>query len=511
MKYLKIFKYILGIAIAISSSSCNEDKFLEIDPTGRVTSDNFLNTDSEVKLAIVGVYNAIQNNFSNGSWASVYFVKNLPADDCLAGSSEGDQSGYQNIDDFAIQTDNDKIKLIWSNFYKTISSTNTIINQVEPDTDGKKEMIAEAKALRAYCYFELVTMFGSVPLMTVNPVSEVDYHLPRASVADIYTQIEKDFTEAIPDLPLKSEYSTADRYRFSKGTAQAYYGKALLYQKKYGDAATQLALVISSLEYDLEPDFADVWTKETEFGQESLFEVSYTAQESYDWGNFPWGGGNENNIEAQLQGPRDAVFDFSNSTLDIVNGWGFNSPSAKIGQAFVDAGDTERGNATVLSAADFQATGGVIKNPSAHDYEGYMRLKYVTRPSETSTDGVPELNYTINWRLMRYADVLLMAAEAYHFSTNDPQALIELNKVRYRAGLTDITASDDIFQAIVKERQLELAFEGSRYWDLVRWDLAVQELGSLGYTANKHELFPIPQSEIIANNSIDDTDQNPGY
>ncbi|MFA9370239.1 MAG: RagB/SusD family nutrient uptake outer membrane protein [Labilibaculum antarcticum] len=511
MKYLKIFKYILGIAIAISCSSCNEDEFLEIDPIGSVASDDFLKTDSEVKQAIVGVYNAIQNNFSNGSWASVYFVKNLPGDDCLAGSSEGDQSGYQNIDDFAIQTDNDKIKLIWSNFYKTISSTNTIINLVEPDTDGKKELIAEAKALRAYCYFELVTMFGAVPLMTVNPISEIDYHLPRSTVADIYTQIEKDFTEAIPDLPLKSEYSAADRYRMSKGTAQAYYGKALLYQKKYGEAATQLAFVISSLEYDLEPDFSDVWTKETEFGQESLFEVSYTAQESYDWGNFPWGGGNESNIEAQLQGPRDAVFDFSASTLDIVNGWGFNSPSAKIGQAFVDAGDTQRGNATVLSATDFVATGGVIKDPNAHDYEGYMRLKYVTKSSETSTEGIAELNYTINWRLLRYADVLLMAAEAYHFSTQDGLALIELNKVRDRASLADITASDDIFQAIVTERQLELAFEGSRYWDLVRWDLAVQELGSLGYTANKHELFPIPQSEIIANNSIDDTDQNPGY
>ncbi len=511
MKYSKLFKYILGIAVAISSTSCNEDEFLEIDPTGSVTSDNFLNTEDEVKLAIVGVYNAMQNNFSSGSWASVYFVKNLPADDCLAGSSEGDQTGYQNIDDFAIQTDNDKLKLIWSNFYKTISSTNTIINKVEPDTDGKKEMIAEAKALRAYSYFELVTLFGGVPLMTVNPVSSDEYHLPRSSAADVYAQIEKDFSEAITDLPLKSEYSAADRYRMSKGAAQAYYGKVLLYQKKYGDAATQLAAVISRGEYDLEPNFADVWSKDSEFGIESLFEVSYTSQEAYDWGNFPWGGGNENNIEAQLQGPRDAVFNLENSSLDIVNGWGFNSPSAKIGQAFIDAGDTERKNATVLSAADFEATGGVVKDPNAHDYEGYMRLKYVTKSSDTSESGVPELNYTINWRLMRYADVLLMAAEAYHFSSQDGLALIELNKVRDRADLEDIEASDDIFQAIVTERQLELAFEGSRYWDLVRWDLASQELSNLGFTSNKHELFPIPQAEIIANDAIEESDQNPGY
>ena len=511
MKYLRLLKYILGIAVAISSTSCNEDEFLEVDPTGRVTSDNFLNTDAEVKLAIVGVYNAMQNNFSNGSWASVYFVKNLPADDCLAGSSEGDQSGYQDIDDFKIQTDNDKLELIWSNFYKTISSANTIINSVEPDTDLKKEMIAEAKALRGYCYFELATMFGGVPLMTVNPVNPEDYHLPITYVEDVYVQVEKDFSEAIPDLPLKSEYSAADKYRMSKGAAQAYYGKALLYQKKYDDALIQFSAVISSSEYDLEPNFADVWSKESEFGQESLFEISYTAQESYDWGNFPWGGGNESNIEAQLQGPRDAVFDMAKSTLNIVNGWGFNSPSAKIGKAFEDAGDIERKNATLISAADFEATGGVIKDPNAHDYEGYMRLKYVTKSSDTSESGVPELNYTINWRLMRYADVLLMAAEAYHFSNQDGLALIEMNKVRDRADLDDITASDDIFQAIVTERQLEFAFEGSRYWDLVRWDLASQELGSLGFTSLKNELFPIPQAEIIANNAIDELEQNPGY
>ncbi len=285
----------------------------------------------------------------------------------------------------------------------------------------------------------------------------------------------------------------------------------MLYQEKYSEAAIQFAAVISSVEYDLEPDFADVWTKETEFGMESLFEVSYTAQESYDWGTFPWGGGNENNIEIQLQGPRSNLFNLSGSTLPISNGWGFNLPSAKIGQAFIDAGDTERGNATLMSAADFEATGGVIEDPNGHDYEGYMRMKYVTKPSETSETGVADLNYTINWRLMRYADVLLMAAEAYHFSSSASQALIEINKVRYRAGLSDITGSDNMFDAIVKERQLELAFEGSRYWDLVRWDLASQELGGLGYQTGKHELFPIPQNEIIANNEIEDTEQNPGY
>ena len=509
MKFSKRYKIIFVIALAFMGS-CSKD-FLDVPPTGRLTSESYLKTNEEVKAAIVGVYNSMQTNFSNGSWTSEFFVKNLPGDDCLAGSSEGDQPGYQNIDDFAIQTDNAKILGVWTNIYKSISSANTIIDKVPGDTPAMKSMVAEAKALRAFNYLELVIMFGGVPLMTTNPTDEAQYSLPRSTAEEVYAQIEKDLTEAIPDLPLKSEYSEADRYRMSKGAAQAFLGKAYLYQKKYSDAAAQFAAVISSNEYALEPNFADVWSKSTEFGQESLFEISYTSKESYDWGNFPWGGGNESNIEVQLQGPRGDLFDLSNSSLNILNGWGFNMPSAKIGKAFEDAHDSIRGAATVMSAADFEATGGVIKDPNAHDYGGYMRMKYVTRASQTSSQGIPELNYTTNWRLMRYADVLLMAAEAYHFSDNDAQALVELNKVRERAKLDDIKASDDIFAAIVKERQLELAFEGSRFWDLVRWGMADQELGSLGYKSATNGLFPIPQNEIIANKAMDKSNQNPGY
>ena len=145
-------------------------------------------------------------------------------------------------------------------------------------------------------------------------------------------------------------------------------------------------------------------------------EVSYIATQAYDWGNFPWGGGNESNIEAQLEGPRDVIFDLTNTSLDVRNGWGFNLPTGEIGDLFVAQGKGPRYDATLISAADLEATGGVIKPAGAdgyHDYEGYMRMKYVTKSSETNTnDGVvAELNYAVNWRLLRYADVLLLAAE----------------------------------------------------------------------------------------------------
>jgi len=167
--------------------------------------------------------------------------------------------------------------------------------------------------------------------------------------------------------------------------------------------------------------------------------------------------------------------------------------------------------ATLISAADFEATGGVIKAPTFHDYEGYMRLKYVTRASESSISGVRELNYTTNWRLMRYADVLLLAAEAHHFNGDDTQAMVYLNQVRARAKMAPIAAGVDVFAAIVHERELELASEGSRFWDLVRWGMAKDTLSSIGFMAGKHEHFPIPQNEIIANDAIIQSDQNPGY
>ncbi|MFW6227366.1 MAG: RagB/SusD family nutrient uptake outer membrane protein, partial [Bacteroidota bacterium] len=343
---------------------------------------------------------------------------------------------------------------------------------------------------------------------------------------EVYAQIEKDLTEAIPELKLKSEYNAAERFRFAKGTAQALLGKAYLYQEKWSEAATVLGEIISSGEYGLEPNFADVWSIESEFGVESLFETSYVSSEAYDWGNFPWGGGNESNIEAQLQGPRDTYFDVSGSSLNVINGWGFNLPSAKIGEMFVadlEAGnnDSSRYFGTLVSAADFEATGGEVlvsvdDDPAPHDYEGFMRLKYVTRSTTTSDQGVPELNHGINWRIIRYADVLLMAAEANFRAGNIDVAQDQLEQVYRRArGLDEsftITATgDEFWNMLVDERAMELAFEGSRYWDLIRWGMAEAELGDLGFEAGKHELFPIPQNEIIANNAIEQADQNPGY
>ncbi|MBN2743916.1 MAG: RagB/SusD family nutrient uptake outer membrane protein [Marinilabiliaceae bacterium] len=518
MKTHNIFKVLLASAL-ITATACS-DEFLEKDAIGKIPSEDFFNNENNALASIYGVYDLMQWNYGR-DWNSAYFAKNLPGDDCNAGSSASDQLPYQNLDDFKQQADNTVTTAIWEGFYKTINACNTIIINFKTNTPATSKIIAEAKAIRAFTYFELVVMFGDVPYYTdnANEISETKIYRPRTAKATIYTQIEKDLADAIEVLPGKTDYDAANKFRMSRGTARAILGKALLYQGKWAAAHAQLSQLINTENsgYGLETDFTNVWLKAGALGIESVLEVCYTSQEGYDWGNFGWSGNHESNIHVQLMGPRDNLFK-DVAKVGLLNGWGFNLPTKKIGDAFVAAGDKgARYQATLMSAEEFEAAGGTIDTENGtHDYEGYLRMKYATRTSETNTSGgvTPELNYGVNWRLIRWADVLLMAAEAYNEDGKPDLGVKEINKVRQRAQLDllpeDISQSD-LRAAIIKERQLELAFEGSRFWDLVRWNLAEQELGSLGFVKGKHEVFPIPANEIKTNTALTDKDQNPGY
>ncbi|MDO9257824.1 MAG: RagB/SusD family nutrient uptake outer membrane protein [Bacteroidales bacterium] len=515
-------KIIYSLLLILAFAGCKKE-FLEVAPVGQLSSDNFLKNDNDVKLAVIGVYNKIQMNNSN-AWNSAYFIKNLPADDTKSGGpNAGDQPQYTNLNKFNITSENIGITAIWKAYYSTISSCNTIIANVGANADataGMKTMVGEAKALRAYTYLDLVIMFGGVPLMTVNPASTAEFNKPRATPEEVYAQIETDLKDAIAVLPVKSAYAAVDKFRFSKGTAQALLGKAYLYEKKYSDAAIVLGACISSNEYQLEPDYTTIWSKEHEFGIESVFEVSYTSQENYGWGNFPWGDNNaESNIELQLEAPRadgDGSFDFSNldlTKLNLSGGWGANLPSKKIGDLLYSNPADKRIKGTVVNEAGYFAAGGKYQaGEYPYDYEGYLRLKYACKASETTTAGQPELNYGTNYRIIRYADVLLMAAEAYNKSSNDAAAQAELKKITDRAGIDAHTeAGSALFDQIVIERAKELCFEGNRYWDLVRWGLADQEMKSIGFVKGKNELFPIPLNEILSNTAMGEAAQNPGY
>jgi hypothetical protein len=482
-------------------------KFLEQDVPGAFAEQDFYKTDQDATQAVTAVYDMMQAHYNN-NWGSLYMIRTLLSDESNAGGSNtGDQPGYQTIDDYTFDAANDKVMEAWRMCYFTIYRANKVINRTVPETNLRKRLIAEAKFLRAYNYFELVSLWGDVPLV-LGDIPPARYtSTGRKPKAEVYAQIEKDLLEAIAVLPLKNVLAGADRFRVSKGAAQALLGKACLYQEKWTKATEQFENVITSTQFSLAPSVGAAFSRDYEFGQESLFEISYTHTYGYDWGNFPWGGiPPESNIHIQLMGPRSDYY--TKAPADsLLGGWGFNLPKQKLWDAFLAAGDVQRRRQIIMSVGELIAAGGNWTNPSAYDFEGFFQRKYGSYSTQTGGP-ISELNYGTNWRHIRYADVLLMAAEAYYRSNDEVKSRQYLNQVRQRAGVTDITATGNaLFDAIVKERQLELAFEGFRYPDLVRWGLAQQELGPLGFQVNKHNLLPIPDYDV----RTAALNQNPNY
>ncbi len=480
-------------------------KFLDNDIPGAFPEDDFYKTDADVTQAVTGVYDMMQAHY-NSSWGSLFMIKSLLTDESnCGGSNAGDQPGYQTLDDYNFDATNDKVRDAWRMCYFTIYRANKVINKSDDATPLKKRLKAEAKLLRAYNYFELVTLWGDVPLV-LNDIPPSQFtSTPRASKADVFRQIEKDCTEAAVELPVKSGYTGGNRFRVSKGTAQSLHGKALLYQQKWAEAAAQFDLVINSNEYSVAANVADAFSNAGEFGSESIFEISYSNQRSYDWGNFPWGAAPESNIHIQLMGPRGDFY--TKAPADsLIAGWGFIRPKQKMWDAFIADGSVNRRRQSIMSQAELIAAGGNWTAPNDRDYEGFFQRKYGSFQNQTGGP-TSELNYGTNWRHIRYSDVLLMAAEA-NYQTNETKARGFINQIRQKRGVPDVTATGAaLFTAIVKERQVELAFEGVRFQDLVRWSLAVQELGPLGFVSGKHHVLPIPDYDIRTGG----LSQNSGY
>ncbi|WP_272149486.1 RagB/SusD family nutrient uptake outer membrane protein [Tenacibaculum aiptasiae] len=494
------------------------DKDFTVNPPQNVQDlETFFLKEENVESAVIGIYDLMQYNYGR-DWHSAFLVKLLPGDDAnAAGGNSQDQPQLQDIDDFTnVSSSNASISSVWDLFYRTIALSNLVIENVkDSNLSNKDRALAEAKFMRAWCYFELTTMFGDIPLRLTVPATPAEFGIGKSTRAEIYTQIEADLTDAIASLPEKS--ALGNSFRVSKGAAEALMGKVLVFQDKNSEAIPFFQSVISNSSHDLETSPNDVWSIDKEFGRESLLEIGYVSTTGRDWGNIAWGGRNESNLHIQLMGPRgDGIFDVA--AVNLLNGWGFNLPTKKLADAFTAAGDTDRKAATLMTEAELIAAGGSVDQSAAPggavwDYEGSIRIKYSTKSEDTSSGGVKELNYSTNFRLFRYAEVLLLAAEAYNKTGQDAQARMELNKVRTRAGLPDVDptlSGNNLFEAIVNEKFLELAHEGQRFWDLVRWGKAATELVGTGY-APKNDLFPIPITEIDKNSKLTSADQNPGY
>lgn len=483
---MKRISYILSILLLLGPA-CSDD-FLDRPALGRVNESNFLNTGQDAIPATNAVYNTLRVWFYH---TGGFPILDIMSDDALKGSNPGDAIPIRAFDDFSFTPDQGPILNWYATLYQGIRRANTVINKVPPLTDLdpelKERLVAEARFLRAYFYFDLVRAWGDVPKITSeNPPTTVG----RSSREEIYNEIIiPDLMYAAQELPEKSDYAASDLGRATRGAAKATLARVYLFRNDFVNAERYALEVIQSGEYSLDPDYAHAFSVEGEFGPGSIFEIGALPEGSMGLGGNQYG---------NTQGVRGTPN----------RGWGFNRPSYDLILFFGD--EDPRRDASIIFLGETIDGVDIRGDTSTPDtiYTDQSRTQIAqieTYNQKVYTPGTSaEQSWGHNRRLIRYADVLLMAAEALNENGKPQEALMYLNMVRERARggnpdiLLDITVTnqDELRQAIYRERRAELALEGHRFFDLVRTGRAADVLGPLGFVAGKHELLPIPQSEI---------------
>lgn len=484
MKNLHIISFGFGLLISVLLfPGC--EKFLEEDPQGQLTQENFPETSSDAVLATNAVYATLRDwHYHSGG----YPILDIMSDDSHKGSNPNDQlptiGPYDTFDHNPTQ---DGLDRWWNSLYEGIKRANVVIEKVPDismDAGLQTRCIAEARFLRGLYYFDMVRAWGGVPLVTTTTP---ELELPRASADEVYNLILADLNFAADNLPKRSGYNAADMGRATSGAANAMLARLYLFRSDFGLAEEYAMKVIESNEYDLEPDFINANGVDGNNGMESVFEIGALQVDNTN------GGGNQ---YANTQGVRGTPN----------RGWGFNRPSLDLRYSF-EAGDP-RLKGTIIDLGDVldgvEILGDGTTPDETYDEDGnlievecYNRKVWVPGQNTTTQFGHHR-------RIIRYADVLLMAAEALNENNKSGEALVYLNEVRERARggddsiLPDVTTTDKsaLRDIILNERRHELALEGHRYWDLVRTGKAQAVLGPMGFIAGKHEVLPVPQTEI---------------
>ena len=477
----------LSVLTFVLLFSCGDD-FVDVESENQ-NSDNFFNSEEDYQNALTGAYDLLQATYLN------VMLGEIASDNTLAGGeSATDVPGIQEIDDMIHTPVNSQLRDIWSWMFAGVNRANFILEfQDKTDFTGKNEIIAQARFLRAYYYFELVKWFGDVPLVVDKRFQFGDqFEVERTPKAEVYAQIELDLIFAADNLPA----TQTETGRITKGAAQALLGKAYLFQNKFDEAATILDQAIAG-PYDLVTDYNSIFEFDGENNIESVFEIQYTDEEG---AGFECLQCSEGNVAVGFNGIRN----YNGPVFE--SGFSFNIPTQEVVDEFED-GDIRKDVAILDINAWADDTGATFS--TGFEHTGYYNRKYISRKGDLNT-GDANLTNPNNYRAIRFADVLLMAAEANNRkpSPNDTKAQTYLNRVRDRAELIDVTATgSDLTTAIYHERRVELVGEGHHFFDLVRTGRAAQEID--GFQSGKHEVFPIPSIEIqLAGNRWN---QNPGY
>ena len=509
MKTNKIIRSFLALfAMLLVASACNE-KGLELVDPGKLSPESYFKTETQVESAVNATYANFQTIglFTRG-W---FFMHDLMGGDAAGNPQlEADKVQYWQ---FSFDSNHGNIGDYWEACYRGINKANFVIGNADrineiPEgqlsTEQKNKYIAEAKFLRALYYFLLVTRWGDIPLITDIPESADGF--PKSPKDEVYNLIVSDLQTAATDLLDKS---AEDVGRANKQAASALLGKVYLYQEEYDLALAEFQKIYG--QYQLAENFYDNFMDETEHTSEYIFDIEY--DETLGAGNI-WGGpaGNGQN-EATLRGQEYGWNDWFNTYPADGLLAEYEPGDIRFDQTFYTDGDLFEGDPQQRTIR----TGAVPDPVPATEIYIPLERKAAWRKYQNYYKRLNEnINSSINFKYLRYADVLLMMAECENQRAggNQEAAIGYINEVRERAKvdlLSSGLSKEQVFDAIVHERRVELAGEQSRFNDLIRWGMAATELAGQGFQAGKHELWPIPAREIASNPAITEADQNPGY
>jgi hypothetical protein len=469
----------LGLALG-TTSSCS--KFLEVAPQGQPLATQFFQNQTDANYAVASCYAKLREyNLVAFNWFSVAV---FPSDDVDKGSVPGDGDYLNDYVNFRFTATAGGPEGHWLGQYQQINLCNQVIYNVpniNMDANLRARYVAETQFLRALAYFNLVRAFGGVPLQTKPAETPDELNPTRATREEVYSLIINDLTAAASVLP--PSYGNNDLGRATKGAALTLLAKVQLYQKNYA-ASLAASDQVLNLGYSLVPDFYKMFRIEGENGPESIFEVQCTT--------LPGNCDASNSYWALSQSPRPQF------------GWGFCTPTADLANAF-EAGDLRK-QGTILFRGTVTPAGDSISLQNSN--ERYNMKAYVPNAvTKVCLYGADQ-----NIRILRYAEALLLNAEAANELGQTTKALASVNQVRTRAGLTALSglSQDAMRQSIWKERRVELALEyGDRFFDLVRQGRAATVLKNRGFVTGKNEVFPIPLSQIQLSGGK--LTQNPGY
>lgn len=493
---MKMKKYILKTSLTVIvfltlTISCTDD-YTDVEPPYTLDAESYFNSEADYNDALVGAYDLLHASYIN------VLLGEIASDNTLSGGeSATDTPGIQQVDEMIHTQVNANIKDLWNWMFAGVQRCNYILEfKDKTDFEGKNQLIAETRFLRAYYHFELVKWFGGIPLSGDKRFKLGDEKtIPRASVTQVYASIESDLLFAIENLSA----TPAQTGRVTKGAAQALLGKAYLYQNKYVNAANVFDQLITSGTYTLVTDYNTIFENNNENNSESVFEIQYTDAQGASFDCLQC---SEGNVAVGFNGIRN----FSGPFFD--GGYSFNVPTQEAYNAF-EVGDRRR-DVAILNIVTWAAANNATYG-TGYKHTGFFNRKYLARKGDTNI-GDQNLTNPNNYRSIRYADVLLMAAEANNRGgIDDAKARDYLNQVRRRAfGDTnhDITVSGPaLTDFILAERRVELVGEGHRFFDLVRTGKAAEKI--TGFTVGKNEVFPIPLEEIQFSDG--NWQQNQGY